>query len=105
VAWRRADGTCDEKGELAYTSWGTHERADKVGLGTEFGWLAVWPRAAAALERGEPVVAAGHLKLLLSPWERPMPEHLRALVEEAISHPDPAPLAAAVSQARTESYL
>jgi class 3 adenylate cyclase/tetratricopeptide (TPR) repeat protein len=105
VAWRRADGTCDEKGEMAYEKWGTHENAGKVGLGTEFAWLAVWPRAATALERGDHVTASENLELLLVPWERPMPEHLRALVSEAMSHPDPVRLAAAMSQAQADSYL
>ncbi len=105
VAWRRGDGSCDEKGQLAYENWGTQENADAAGLGTEFAWLAAWPRAATALERGDYVTASEHLALLLAPWERPMPEHLRALVSDAISQPDDVRLAAAISEARTEAFL
>lgn len=105
VAWRRADGKCDEKGQLAYENWGRHEKSGTVGLGTEFAWLAAWPRAATAWERGDHATASEHLELLLVPWERPMPEHLRALVSDAISHPDAVRLAAALNQAQTDSYL
>ena len=105
VAWRRADGTCDETGKLAYENWGTHESGGKVGLGTEFAWLAAWPRAATALAIGDHATAAEHLNLLFVPWERPMPEHLRTLVSEAISHPDAGRLAAAISRAQTDTFL
>jgi class 3 adenylate cyclase/tetratricopeptide (TPR) repeat protein len=105
VAWKRGEDSCDRLGEQAYEAWGRLERGEDTGLECEFAWLGVWPRAAAALARGDTAAAASHLRLLLVPWERPLPEDLRAVVEKATIAADPTLLAEAVRLAETHAFL
>lgn len=104
AAWKRGTD-CDELGEQAYEAWGPLERDDGSGLGCEFAWLAVWPRAASALAHNNLVEARDHLGLLLTPWERPMPEELHTAVVEAMSSTDAEPVAEAIEQARSHALL
>ena len=105
VAWKRGDEGCDGIGEQAYQAWGRLDRGDDSGLDCEFGWLAAWPRAAAALDRGDHGAAVSHLRLLLVPWERPLPDDLRAMVAAATSAGEPAEMTDAVRRAETYAFL
>jgi class 3 adenylate cyclase/tetratricopeptide (TPR) repeat protein len=105
VAWRRNGPACDELGEQAFAAWTMHEHDGVTGLGTEFSWLAVWPRAACAVRRGDHAAAVEHLRLLLVPWERPMPDEVRGAVEAAVASGDPADLSEAVRLAELHGLL
>lgn len=85
VEWRRGTGRCPEFGDLAYRSWGTASHEGQVGLNTEFAWIAALPLAADAWERGLLEAAASHLRNVLVPWERPLPDDLREFVGRANS--------------------
>jgi hypothetical protein len=104
VAWRRGED-CDDLGGRAFGAWGDLRRGEFEGRATEFAWMAIWPRAAAALARDEHAAAVELLRLLLVPWERPMPPDLRKLVEAVIPTADPARLAEAVASARASAFL
>lgn len=88
VAWKRGDGAYVQLGDQAMEAWGTLERDGHHGLNCEFAWLVAWPLAAAAFDRGDSVGAADHLRLVLVPWERPMPEELAEMVRRAVDNPD-----------------
>ncbi|HVR33073.1 MAG TPA: AAA family ATPase [Acidimicrobiia bacterium] len=104
VAWRRGEN-CDELGEQVFEAWGEGRSEGFEGRATEFAWMAVWPRAAAALSRGDHPAAVELLRLLLVPWERPMPPELRTLVEAATSTADPLRMAEAVESAEANGFL
>ncbi|MFP5332709.1 MAG: ATP-binding protein, partial [Acidimicrobiia bacterium] len=103
VAWRRGEPGCAEYGGRAERAWGTLERDGVRGLNCEFAWLAAWPLAASASDRGDPVGAAEQLRLLLVPWERPMPSDLADLVARAVE--DPGLLAACLRGAEQAGFL
>ena len=92
VEWKRGSGVCDQLADESYETWGWEESDGHRGLSCEFGWLAVWPRAADAFRRGETTIAIDHLRLLRVPWERPMPPDLAAQVNSVISTGDGAGL-------------
>lgn len=104
VAWKRGED-CDPLGAEAFDAWGRFERDGVSGLDTEFAWLAVWPRAARALQQGDHTTAASHLGLLFTPWERPLPPDLKELVDAALSADEATPLAAAVEHAEMHGFL
>lgn len=83
VELRRGTGRCAEVGEKAHRAWGTHADNGHVGLDTEFAWLAAFPLAADARQRNELEAVATHLRNVLVPWERPLPDDLHQLVETA----------------------
>lgn len=105
VAWRRNDPACDELGAAAYEAWEPLDRDPHHGLNCEFAWLAAWPRAAVAHSRGDLQAAVDHLRLMTTPWERPLPEDLRLLVEQAITTPDPDLVSQALRSAEAHSFL
>jgi class 3 adenylate cyclase/tetratricopeptide (TPR) repeat protein len=88
VEWKRGSGVCDQLADETFETWGWEESDGHRGLSCEFGWLAVWPRAADAFRRGETTTAIDHLRLLQVPWERPMPPDLAAQVTAVISTGD-----------------
>ena len=104
VAWKRGED-CDPRGGEAFDSWGEFEMDGASGLDTEFAWLAVWPRAAAALQRGDDDAAADHLRYLMTPWERPLPADVRHAVEAALLVREHAVIGAAVTAAKHHGYL
>lgn len=105
VAWRQNDPACDELGAAAYEAWEPLDRGEHHGLGCEFAWLAAWPRAATAHARGDIQTAVDHLRLMTTPWERPMPEDLRLLVEKAITTGDADLVSQALQSAETHNFL
>lgn len=70
---------------MAYRAWGSATHEDHAGLDTEFAWIAALPLAADAWGRDEFEAAADHLRKVLVPWERPLPDDLRDLVGQAAS--------------------
>ena len=105
VAWRRGSQLCDQTGEEAYDSWGRHEDQGRVGLDCEFGWLAAWPLAAAAFDRGNHSAMIRHLEMIRTPWERPLPPDLEQLVDEVITTGDPVLMAEVLARARSDNFL
>lgn len=104
VAWKRGEDP-DALGEEACDAWGRLQRDDGSGLDCEFAWLAVWPRAAAALDRNDLTTASKHFSLLLTPWERPMPPDLQMLVASAVARSTPSTVAEAVDRAERLAFL
>lgn len=86
----------------AIEQWGWIEQRGSRGANVEFGWLAAWPLAAAAVEQGDPATAARHLALITTPWERPMSPELESAVSAAVSDPTMATLNEALALARRE---
>ena len=105
VAMKRGDPACASLGAQAYETWGTLQRDGIEGINCEFVWLAAWPLAATALADGDHASAVGHLRLLLVPWERPMPDGLSGLVASAVETADPELLAACVREAKAAAFL
>lgn len=105
VAWRRGDGTCLSHGREAYRSWGELERDGHRGYDSEFAWMAIWPVAARSHQDGEHDEAANQLRLLLVPWERPLPPDLRRQVATAAHRPAPEAITASLDLAREHRFL
>lgn len=93
VDWRLGTRKCRGTGRAAMDAWGTRESDEYKGLGTEFAWLVVWPLAADARQRMDYEEAADYLRLLMVPWERPLPPDLATAVEDAVEDPDALDLA------------
>lgn len=104
VAWKRGEN-CDPLGAEAFDAWGRFETDGVSGFDTEFAWLAVWPRVAAALQRNDFDAAVDHLRVLGTPWERPMPAGMQTAVEVALIDADRALIEAAVRAAEEYHYL
>lgn len=105
VEWKRATGACDRVAGEAYEAWGWEESDGSRGLSCEFGWLAVWPRAAEAHRHGDTATAIEHLRLLQVPWERPMPPDLAANVAETVETGSGDRLADLFQQAEQHAFL
>jgi class 3 adenylate cyclase/tetratricopeptide (TPR) repeat protein len=104
VAWKRGE-ECDELGAEAFAAWGPLERDGVSGLDTEFAWLAVWPRVAAAIQRHDFDAAVDHLRAILTPWERPMPDEVRDVVVASVSDRSRRAIETAIGVARSHGYL
>lgn len=84
AGWRAGDPSHEDLGRLAYEAWGNRATHGFEGLSTEFAWMAVWPLAASAHQRGSDDQAIAHLRHVTVPWERPMPGDLAAAVTHAV---------------------
>jgi predicted ATPase/class 3 adenylate cyclase len=97
LAWRDGDLDATETwGAAALAEWPLAKRAGP----TVFQWTARFPLLAVAVERGRLDSASEQAQAMLDEQQQPLPEDLRATLEQALVTPSPESFGAAVELAR-----